>query len=347
MVQHGAMTTPPGGGPGPPAPPGPGGGPAPALLLIAHGTREPRGAEEMAHLLRLLRQRLPAPVEAGWLEAFAEPDVATAARRLVEQGGNRVVSIPFLALGARHAKSDVPRELAHVRREHPSLTLAHGRTLGLHPTLFALARRRVDAVSRPDGRDHETLVVVASGSSDPDANGDLAKAARFLAEGSGHRWVEYAFAGVTWPTIDVVLHRVGQLGARRAVVFSWSLLAGLLEQRVALAAAGVGAETGLEIVDAGRFGPDPLVAEVIVDRYREVLEGDPRMNCDLCAYRYPLPGLERRVGAPSAGGTGERVGLGPPGLGRDLRPDPAPDLTPDPGAGRAPGPAPASPLTNR
>lgn len=281
--------------------------PPPALLTIAHGTRDPRGAEEMEHLLSLLRARHVAPVANGWLEEFAEPDAVTAAGELVDCGADRIVSVPFLVLGAGHAKTDVPTALAEVRAAHPGVPLGHGRVLGLHPALFALARERVAAVAPAPRGDTEVLLVTGSGSSDPDANGDLAKAARFLAEGTGHRWVETAYAGVTWPTADVVLRRVAAAGARRVVLFSWSLLAGLLEQRVGAWADEVAAETGLEIVDAGRFGPDPAVAEAVLDRYREVLDGDPRMNCDLCAYRVPLPGMERRVAAPSAGGTGERV----------------------------------------
>ncbi len=145
------------------------------------------------------------------------------------------------------------------------------------------------------------VVVAASGSSDPDANGDVAKAARFLAEQTGHRWAEHAFAGVTWPRTDVVLSRLARAGAPRVVLFSWSLLAGLLEQSVAAAAADVSKRTGLQVADAGRFGPHPLVADAVVDRYHEAVDGDARMNCDLCASRVPLPGLERRVAAPSVG----------------------------------------------
>ncbi|MBA2528635.1 MAG: sirohydrochlorin chelatase [Euzebyales bacterium] len=279
---------------------------AAALLLVAHGTRDPRGAEEMERLLSLLRAQHPGPVVHAWLEDFADPGVAEVASDLVGQGVSRVVSVPLLTLGARHAKTDIPTQVAAARLAHPELTISHGRILGLHPALFALARARIDAVSPAGGRAEEVLVVTASGSSDPDANADLAKAARFLAEGSGHRWVEHAFAGVTWPSIDVVLRRVAAAGARRAMLFSWSLLAGLLERAVAVSAQQVADEVGLSLADAGRFGPDPLVAEVVLDRYREVLHGDPRMNCDLCAYRVPLPGLERRVAAPSGGGTDER-----------------------------------------
>ena len=287
----------------------------PALLLIAHGTRDPRGAQEMDELLGHLRDRLDAPVAASWLEDFSPPDPATVAREVVGSGVTQLVTVPFLVLGAGHAKNDVPRGLVEVEQAAPGVRAAHARVLGLHPSLFALARARLNAVSDPSTRGDEVLVVTGSGSSDPDANGDLSKAARYLAEGTGHRWVETAYAGVTWPGVDVVLRRVRAAGARRVVLFSWSLLAGLLEQRVLDQAEQVTRETGLEVVDAGRFGPDPLVAEAVLDRYREAIDGDARMNCDLCAYRLPLPGLENRVAKPSAGGTGERV---PEGLGGRL-----------------------------
>jgi sirohydrochlorin cobaltochelatase len=275
----------------------------PALLLVAHGTRNPRGAEEMGTLADLLRARLGVLVAHAWLEDFASPDVGAAMDELVAKGVERIVSLPLLTLGAGHAKTDVPSLVGEARAAHPAITITHGRVLGLHPALFALARTRVDAVCPRTGRHDEVLVVAASGSSDPDANGDLAKAARFLAEGTGHRWVEHCFAGVTWPSPEVVLRRLAAAGARRAVFFSWSLLAGLLEQRVAEAGVKAAAALGLEVVNAGRFGPHPLLADAVTDRYWEALQGDARMNCDLCAYRVPLPGLEDRVAAPSGGGT--------------------------------------------
>lgn len=283
----------------------------PAVLLVAHGTRNPRGAAEMDILTGLLRQRLNAPVGHAWLEDFAEPHVGVAVDALVAKGVRRIVSLPLLTLGAGHAKTDVPTLVAEARAAHPAIAITHGRPLGLHPALFALARTRVDAVSPRSGRSEEVLIVAASGSSDPDANGDLAKAARFLAEGTGHRWVEHCFAGVTWPSPDAVLRRVAAAGARRAVVFSWSLLAGLLEQRVAEATAAAVTNLGLQVAEAGRFGPDPLLADAVVDRYQEALQGDVRMNCDLCVYRAPLPGLEDRVGAPSGGGARMTVTTSP------------------------------------
>lgn len=242
----------------------------PALLLYAHGTRDPRGAEEMTVLLEHLRARLPGrPVAHAWIEDFAQPNAVESAHQLVAQGAERLVVVPFLVLAAGHAKYDVPKDVQRICDALPDLPVAKADVLGLQPRLLDLARERVHAVCTPEQRDGAALVVTGVGSSDPEANGDLAKGARHVAELAGLRWAEIGFAGVTWPTAEEAFRRVARAGAARIVHFSWSLLAGLLERRVAAWAAAVAAETGVAIIDAGRFGPDPAVADAVVARYEE------------------------------------------------------------------------------
>lgn len=262
----------------------------------------------MADLVALTQRRVPGPVGHAWLEDFVQPQGVEGTRPLVEAGIATLVTLPLLNFAAGHAKNDVPEQVSEIREAFPDLHLHHSRVLGVHQSLLELGWKRLDDVSPRDGRDEEVLVVAASGSSDPDANGELAKAARMLAEGSGHRWVEHSVAGVTWPRTDEVLRRAARAGARRAVVFSWSLLAGLLETRVWEAVDTVAEETGLQVAKAGRFGPDPLVADAIADRYLEALQGDVRANCDTCVYRVPFPGKDDRLGAPSAGGVAPTKG---------------------------------------
>ncbi|MDQ6910125.1 MAG: sirohydrochlorin chelatase, partial [Actinomycetota bacterium] len=38
------------------------------------------------------------------------------------------------------------------------------------------------------------------------------------------------------------------------------------------------------------LGPDARIARLLLERYEESLDGDVRMNCDLCVYRISLPG---------------------------------------------------------
>src|SRR5262249_36512564 len=53
-----------------------------------------------------------------------------------------------------------------------------------------------------------------------------------------------------------------------------------------------------EVHGGAHLGPDPRLARVVLERYREARAGDVRMNCDLCAYRVQLPGYESKVGTP-------------------------------------------------
>jgi len=246
----------------------------PALLLIAHGTRVPEGAEEMTQLVAQLRAAHDGPVAYAWLEDFAAPHAPEAAADLAAAGAERVVVLPFLNFAAYHARTDVPGQVAAAAEAQPGLRFVIGEVLGHHPSLLELAANRVREARAAAGLpatpgEDELLVVAASGSSNASSNSDVAKAARLLAEVTGHRWAEPAFAGVTWPTAGEALDRAARAGARRATVFSWSLLAGLLERKVAEQAAEVCARTGLTLVDAGRFGPDPLVTRAVLDRLRE------------------------------------------------------------------------------
>jgi len=248
--------------------------PAPALLLIAHGTRVPEGAQEMDRLLGELRERHAGQLAHGWLEDFAEPGTVAAATDLAARGAERVVVVPFLNFAAYHARTDIPGQVRQARDALPAVRFAMGRVLGHHPALLDLAERRVRDARTAAGLagepgPGELLVVAASGSSDAESNSDVAKAARLLAERTGHRWAEPAFAGVTWPTAEEALARGHRAGARSAVVFSWSLLAGLLERKVGDQARAVATATGLTLIDAGRFGPDPLVADAVMDRFHE------------------------------------------------------------------------------
>jgi sirohydrochlorin cobaltochelatase len=49
---------------------------------------------------------------------------------------------------------------------------------------------------------------------------------------------------------------------------------------------------------AGYLGDCDELADLVVERYREALDGDIRMNCDTCAYRVLLPGFADKLGAP-------------------------------------------------
>ncbi|MDX6729908.1 MAG: cobalt/nickel transport system ATP-binding protein [Baekduia sp.] len=269
-----------------------------ALLIVGHGTRDADGLAEFHALAGLVREAAGAlPIETGFIE-LAEPLVDTAVDRLVARGPCDVVSVPLVLLAAGHLKNDGPASLARARGRHPGVRFRMGRDLGIDPAVLAVAEDRIRAVLPADHDPQTTGVVLAGrGSSDPDAGGDLFKVARLLADGRGLGMVEAAFAGIAQPDVPAALERLRRLGATTIVVAPFLLFTGVLVPRLyGSAAAWAEDHPGIDVRAAAHLGPDRRLAKLVLERYREVLQGDVRMNCDLCTYRVRLPGYEDKVG---------------------------------------------------
>ena len=173
-----------------------------------------------------------------------------------------------------------------------------GRDLGIEPIVLDIVEERARA-ALGDVTEDTAVVLVGRGSSDPDATSDLYKFARLLADNRGLGLVEPAFAGVAQPTVQEALERCRRLGAKRIAVVPFFLFTGILVPRIYAQADEYAAQhPGLEVVAAAHIGPDRRLARLVIERYREALHGDVRMNCDLCTYRVRLPGYEDKVGTP-------------------------------------------------
>jgi sirohydrochlorin cobaltochelatase len=272
----------------------------PALLIAGHGSRDPAASREFLTLVGLVRRALDGvDVEGGFIE-LARPSLPAAAASLAGRGATDVVVVPLMLLAAGHTKNDIPASIAAARLAHPGVRFRYGRDLGIEASLLALTAARIGEVV-PDGeQDRTAVLVVGRGSSDPDANGDLCKVARLLFEGRPFPVVEPAFSGIARPSVAEGLARCLALGARRIVAVPYFLFTGILVRRIAVdCAAFARAHPGLDVSVAGHLGPEEPVARLVAERYREVLEGSPRMNCDLCIHRVALPGYEHRIGAPA------------------------------------------------
>jgi sirohydrochlorin cobaltochelatase len=262
------------------------------LLLVGHGSRCPVGAAEMAALRDLAAGALPGvAVEVGYLE-MTDPPAGVVLDRLVAGGARRVVVLPLMLLGAGHTKSDVPAVVLEARERHPGIDIRYGPPLGVARDLVA---RLGDAVGSAGGRGWP-LLLIARGTSDPDANGDACKVTRLLSEWTAAPFAHTAFTGVTTPSVADGLDVFRRLGLPRLVVAWWFLCHGKLIERGRDDVARFVDQTGIDVVDAGHIGADAAVAPLVAERYHEALEGAARVNCDACAYRAPWPGLHSRLG---------------------------------------------------
>ena len=264
------------------------------LLIVGHGSACSVSAEEMDHIAALVsRERPDLVVGLGYLE-LCEPPAGRILDALVESGCRRITVMPLQLFAAGHAKNDVPAIVLEGRARHPGVELGFAGPLGVSRALVAMAGERLGAA----GADGLPLLVIARGTSDPDANSEAYRAARLTAEWSGAPSVHTAFTGVTWPRVPHVLSDMERLGIDRAAVLFWFLCHGKLIERAREEIAGHRATTGADLVDAGYFGPDPALAGLVLERRDESLSGVANQNCDTCGYRAPFPGLDDRVGQP-------------------------------------------------
>jgi sirohydrochlorin cobaltochelatase len=271
----------------------------PALLLVGHGTRDEAGAEAFRAFVRQLGEQNPGlPVSGGFIE-LSPPPLADAVQELAGQGVRSFAAVPLVLVSAGHAKGDIPAALAREEQRHPGTSYAYGRPLGPHPALLTVLERRLDEQISLEERADTTVLLVGRGSTDPDANAEVCKVARLLWEGRGYAAVETAFVSLAAPDVPSGLDRCARLGARRVVVLPYFLFAGILPDRVRQQAEGwAAAHPAVDVRQADVIGPEPELAELVMERYRETLKGDLRMNCDSCVYRVKLPGFEDRVGQP-------------------------------------------------
>jgi sirohydrochlorin cobaltochelatase len=238
-------------------------------------------------------------VEGGFIE-LSRPPISECVNRLADAGSREISAVPLMLLAAGHSKDDIPATLVREKTTHPDLDFHYGRALGIRPELLELVDERVSAVVPKAEKEETAVLLVGRGSSDPDANSDLAKMARLFLEGRPYPLVETAFVSLAPPSVPEALERCKKLGFRRVAVFSYFLFTGVLEERIREQSEAFAAENPeVEVRYAGYFGPDERVARLVLERYRESFEGDIRMNCDVCVHRVALPGFEEKVGAPA------------------------------------------------
>lgn len=272
-----------------------------AVMLCGHGSRDERAVAEFRALAAHMARRLPQyDVDYGFLE-FATPIIRDGLDALRAKGNRRILALPGMLFAAGHAKNDIPSVLNRYQAEHADVTISYGRDLGIDLKMLRAAGDRVQAALDAAGDAvprHETcLVVVGRGTSDPDANSNVAKVMRLLWEGFGFGWGETAYSGVTFPLVQPSLQHVARLGYRRVVVFPYFLFTGILVERIYSAVdAAAAAHPGIDFVKAGYLNDHPLVLDVFEDRLQEILAGTNNMNCQMCKYRAQVLGFEDEVG---------------------------------------------------
>ncbi|MER5312010.1 sirohydrochlorin chelatase [Streptomyces sp. NPDC002773] len=239
----------------------------PVLLVIAHGSRDPRHAATVQALVRRAGALRPGlRVETAFLD-FNLPSVTGVLDRLAAEGVRDVVALPLLLTRAFHAKADIP---AVLRQAPPSLRIRQAEVLGPSPLLIAALERRLhEAGLSPADKSTTGVVLASAGSTDPEAIAAIAETARELRR-TGWCSVRPAFASASLPRTEDAVRALRADGVRRVAVAPYVIAPGRLPDRIAAGAAGADA-----LADV--LGPSPELAALLVERYDEAARTDVRV----------------------------------------------------------------------
>jgi sirohydrochlorin cobaltochelatase len=97
--------------------------PTTALILFAHGARDPAWAGPMVAVRELiLKQQPKAKVTLAFLEQI-QPNLSDAVTQLVQEGVREIVIYPMFIATGSHLKKDLPELVQTLCADHPSLRI--------------------------------------------------------------------------------------------------------------------------------------------------------------------------------------------------------------------------------
>ena len=235
----------------PPPSPAPAGAAAPALVLCAHGTRDPRGAATVRALRAGVARAMPG-VDVRL--AYVDVQMPRVDRVVADLGadGAPVVVVPLLLSVGYHVEVDVAAAVGAV---------AGATSTGALGPDAALADVLLDRLREAGGRAGDAVVLAAAGSSRPAA----ARDARAVADLLAARWrgpVTCGFGAAASPSVPAAVEAARAAGAQRVVIASYLVGEGFFFDRLRRA--------GADLVSAP-LRADPRIVYLVCRRYLDAV----------------------------------------------------------------------------
>ncbi|MER7558141.1 CbiX/SirB N-terminal domain-containing protein [Nocardioides sp. NPDC126508] len=213
------------------------------LVVAAHGTRQLLGNAVASIIAKRAGRVLGMESRAAYVE-LCEPLLAD-----VLADGQPSVVVPLLLSTGYHVNVDLPRAAE-------GLPVTTGRALGPDRLLASAQVSRLVAAGVSPG---QPVVLVAAGSNEPAARGDIAAAGRMLAKAWGGPVRVATVSGSGAPPVDEVV-RLGD------AVSPYLLAPGFFSDLVRTRSEAAGAEVVADVI-----GPHPDVVELVVRRASALL----------------------------------------------------------------------------
>lgn len=220
----------------------------PALVVVAHGSRDPRALSTVHTLLDRVRELRPGlPVRLGHIE-LNEPLLPDT---LAALDTDAAILVPLLLSRGYHVKRDIPEMAAE-----SGVRTSVAKALGPHPLVVeALYDRLMEAGWQ--NTPGTAVVLAAAGSRDPESKVDTNHTAALLSERLGAP-VLPAYATTAGPTVPAAIQTLTAQGHHRIAVASYFTAPGRFATECAARAPWIA---------SAPLGPHPAMARLLLHRY--------------------------------------------------------------------------------
>jgi sirohydrochlorin cobaltochelatase len=108
-----------------------------AIILFAHGARDPQWAEPFQRIREQVKALRPGvPVALAFLELM-EPGLAECVASLAAQGTRHMTLVPLFMAQGGHLKKDLPRIVQALQVDHPGVSITVTPAIGESAMLLA------------------------------------------------------------------------------------------------------------------------------------------------------------------------------------------------------------------
>jgi sirohydrochlorin cobaltochelatase len=120
-----------------------------ALILFAHGARDPEWANPLSRVQAAIRQRAAGmAVELAFLD-FMAPNLHDCAAALVANGATKIAVMPMFIAQGGHLKREVPEMLGRLRSTWPEVRFSLGEAIGENEIVVqAMATAALEAAGK-------------------------------------------------------------------------------------------------------------------------------------------------------------------------------------------------------
>ncbi|MGC3874176.1 sirohydrochlorin chelatase [Halomonas sp. GXIMD04776] len=118
------------------------------LILLAHGSRDPRWRAPFDALADSLSGRLETPLRLAYME-LCDPSLESVVAELVTAGYRHADVLPLFFAAGRHLREDVPRQIEALHARHETLTIELLAPVGEHPAFIDALASIIEGRAEP------------------------------------------------------------------------------------------------------------------------------------------------------------------------------------------------------